>query len=144
MAQIQGSSVTMQLRESGTTGGYLNVVCETTSSLSGSASVSTEVTKCNTLTSVASPTVTFSVEGIAETSPDSAQVSINQLLGWFTAKTLLDIVYEDPEGDGTNFYVQGSGYMTEFGITAPSEGNVSFTASFQLTGNIDVIPEVIP
>ena len=140
MAQIQGSSVTMQLRENGSTGAYLNVVCETTSSLSGSASVSTEVTKCNTLTSVASPTITFSVEGIAETSPTSDQVSINQLLGWFTAKSLLDIVYEDPEADGTNFYVQGTGYMTEFGITSPSEGNVSFTASFQLTGSIDVTP----
>lgn len=140
MGQIAGSSVTLQLKENGDTGSYLNVVCETTSSLSGSASVSTEVTKCATLTSVANPTVTFSVEGIAETSPDSAEVSINQLLGWFTAKTLLDIVYEDPEGNGTNFYVQGSGYMTEFGITSPSEGNVSFTASFQLTGSIDVTP----
>jgi polyisoprenoid-binding protein YceI len=140
MAQIQGSSVTMQIRESGTTGGYLNVVCETTSSLSGSASVSTEVTKCNTLTSVASPTITFSVEGIAETAPSAGQVSVEQLLGWFTAKTLLDIKYEDPEGTGVNFYVQGSGYMTEFGITSPSEGNVSFTASFQLTGSIDVTP----
>lgn len=140
MAQIQGSSVTMQLRENGTTGGYLNVVCETTSSLSGSASVSTEVTKCATLTSVASPTLTFSVEGIAETSPSAGQVSIEQLLGWFTAKTLLDIKYEDPESSGTNFYVQGAGYMTEFGITSPSEGNVSFTASFQLTGTIDVTP----
>jgi polyisoprenoid-binding protein YceI len=140
MGQIQGSSVTMQLRENGSTGAYLNVVCETTSSLSGSASVSTEVTKCNTLTSVASPTITFAVEGIAETSPSAGQVSIEQLLGWFTAKTLLDIKYEDPEGTGVNFYVQGSGYMTEFGITSPSEGNVSFTASFQLTGSIDVTP----
>lgn len=140
MAQIQGSAVTMQIRESGTTGGYLNVVCETTSSLSGSASVSTEVTKCNTLTSVASPTITFAVEGIAETAPSAGQVSLEQMLGWFTAKTLLDIKYEDPEGTGVNFYVQGSGYMTEFGITSPSEGNVSFTASFQLTGSIDVTP----
>ena len=140
MGQIQGSSVTMQLRENGSTGAYLNVVCETTSSLSGSASVSTEVTKCNTLTSVASPTITFAVEGIAETSPSAGQVSIEQLLGWFTAKSLLDILYEDPEGGGTNFYVQGTGYMTEFGITSPSEGNVSFTASFQLTGSIDVTP----
>lgn len=140
MAQIQGSTVTLQLRESGTTGAYLNVVCETTSSLSGTTSVSTEVTKCNTLTSVASPTITFSVEGIAETSPTAGQVSLEIMLGWFTSKTLLDIKYEDPEGGGTNFYVQGSGYMTELGITSPSEGNVSFTASFQLTGAIDVTP----
>jgi polyisoprenoid-binding protein YceI len=140
MAQIQGSSVTLQLRENGNTGSYLNVVCETTSSLSGSTSVSTEITKCSTLTSVANPTMTFSVEGIAETNPTAGQVSIEQLLAWFTGKTLLDIKYEDPENGGTNFYIQGSGYMTEFGITSPSEGNVSFTGTFQISGTIDITP----
>ena len=140
MAQIQGSSVTLQLRQNGTTGAYSNVVCETTSSLSGSASVSTEVTKCNTYTSVSSPTITFAVEGIAETTPSAGQVSIEELLSWFTGKNLLDIKYEDPESSGTNFYVQGTGYITEFGITSPTEGNVSFTASFQLTGTIDTTP----
>ena len=144
MATIQGTSVSLQLRDNGSTGSYMNVVCETTSSLSGSASVTTAVTKCNTITSVSAPTVTFSVEGIAETSPDSGQVSVNMLLSWFQANTLLDIVYEDPEGDGTNFYIQGTGYITEFGITSPAEGAVTFTASFQLTGSIDIIPDVIP
>ena len=140
MAQIQGTSVSLQLRENGTTGAYLNVVCETTSSLSGSASVTTAVTKCNTITSVSAPTVTFAVEGVAETSPTAGQVSVENMLGWFQGNTLLDIKYEDPEGGGTNFYVQGTGYMTEFGITSPAEGAVTFTASFQLTGSIDIIP----
>ena len=140
MGQIQGTSVSLQIRQNGTTGDYLNVVCETTSSLSGSASVTTAVTKCNTITSVSAPTITFAVEGVAETSPSAGQVSVENMLGWFQGNTLLDIKYEDPEGGGTNFYVQGTGYMTEFGITSPSEGNVSFTASFQLTGTIDVTP----
>jgi hypothetical protein len=140
MAQIQGTSVSLQLRENGTTGAYLNVVCETTSSLSGSASVTTAVTKCNTITSVSAPTVTFAVEGVAETSPTSGQVSVENMLGWFQGNTLLDIKYEDPEGSGTNFYIQGTGYMTEFGITSPAEGAVTFTASFQLTGSIDITP----
>ena len=140
MAQIAVSSVTLQIKESGSTGGYLNVVCETTSSLSGSASVTTSVTKCNTITSVSAPTVTFSIEGVAETSPSAGQVSLEQLLSWFQGNTLLNIKYEDPEGDGSNFYVQGNGYITEFGITSPAEGAVTFTASFQLTGTIDVTP----
>ncbi len=140
MAQIQGTSVSLQIRQNGTTGDYLNVVCETTSSLSGSASVTTAVTKCNTITSVSAPTITFAVEGVAETSPSAGQVSVENMLGWFQGNTLLDIKYEDPEGGGTNFYVQGTGYMTEFGITSPAEGAVTFTASFQLTGSIDIIP----
>lgn len=140
MATIQGTSVTLQLRENTSSGDYLNVVCETTSSLSGSASVTTAVTKCNTITSVAAPTVTFSIEGVAETSPTAGQVSLEQLLTWFQGNTLLAIKYEDPEGNGQNFYVQGTGYMTEFGITSPAEGAVTFTASFQLTGSIDITP----
>lgn len=140
MAQIQGTSVTLQLKDNGSTGDYLNVVCETTSSFSGSASVTTAVTKCNTITSVSAPTVTFSVEGIAESNPSSGQVSIEMLLGWFQGNTLLGIKYEDPEGNGGNFYIQGTGYMTEFGITSPAEGAVTFTASFQLTGSIDITP----
>jgi len=140
MGQIQGTSVSLQIRQNGTTGDYLNVVCETTSSLSGSASVTTAVTKCNTITSVSAPTITFAVEGVAETNPSAGQVSVENMLGWFQGNTLLDIKYEDPEGGGTNFYVQGTGYMTEFGITSPAEGAVTFTASFQLTGSIDIIP----
>lgn len=140
MGQIQGTSVTLQLRENGTTGAYLNVICETTSSLSGSASVTTAVTKCNTITSVAAPTITFAIEGVAETSPSAGQVSVENLLAWFQGNTLLDVKYEDPEGSGTNFYVQGAGYMTEFGITSPAEGAVTFTASFQLTGTVDITP----
>jgi hypothetical protein len=140
MAQIQGSSVGLQLRQNGTTGAYANIICETTSSLSGSASVSTAVTKCNTITSVAAPTITFSVEGVLETVRDTGTVIAEDLLTWFVQKTLLDIKYEDPESDGNNFYIQGTGYITEFGITSPAEGAVSFTASFQLTGAIDIIP----
>jgi hypothetical protein len=139
MAQIQGTSVSLQIREYGS-GSYLNVVCETTSSLSGSASVTTAVTKCNTITSVSAPTVTFSVEGVAETTPSAGQVSVENLLSWFQGNTLLDIKYEDPEDSGSNFYIQGSGYITEFGITSPAEGAVTFTASFQLTGTVDITP----
>lgn len=140
MAAIQGADVTLQLRESGTTGAYLNVVCETTSSLSGSANVTTTVTKCSTDTAVSSPVYTFSVEGVAETSPTSGQVSLEQLLTWFNSNSKVDIKYEDPESGGTNFFIQGEGYITEFGITSPAEGSVSFTASFQLTGAVDLIP----
>ena len=99
-----------------------------------------KITKCNTITSVSAPTITFAVEGVAETSPSAGQVSVENMLGWFQGNTLLDIKYEDPEGGGTNFYVQGTGYMTEFGITSPAEGAVTFTESFQLTGSIDIIP----
>jgi predicted secreted protein len=140
MGQITGKDVTLQIRVQGSTGAYADVICETTSSFSGSASVTTAVTKCNTVSTVSSPTVTFSVEGVAENAPMDGQVSIEQLLSWFQTNALLDIKYENPESNGTNFYIQGFGYITEFGITAPAEGAVTFTASFQLTGSIDIIP----
>lgn len=140
MAQIQGTDVTLQLRENGTTGAYLNVVCETNSDMKGSASVKTEVTKCSTLTSVSAPVINFSVDGIAETAPTADQVSIETLLTWFVNNTLLDVKYENPEGAGTDYHLQGTCYMTDFGITSPAEGSVGFSASFQMTGTIDTTP----
>jgi hypothetical protein len=140
MAAILGSSVTLQLRESGTTGSYLNVVCETSSSYDGTASVTTTVTKCSTITAVSTPTGTFSVDGVVETSPTAGQVSAEQLNAWFHANTLLDIKYENPEGTGTDIYIQGAGYMTAFNLTGGAEGNLTFSAAFQMTGTIDVTP----
>ena len=108
--------------------------------MSGTANVTTTVTKCGTDTAVSNPVYTFSIDGIAETAPSAGQASIEQLLSWFNNKTLLDVIYQDPEGTGTNFHIEGDGYFTEFNITAPAEGSVSFTASLQLTGAVDIIP----
>jgi hypothetical protein len=139
MAKILGKDVTLQLRESTSTGAYFDLICETTSSVSGTANVTTTVTKCGTDTAVSTPTYTFSVDGLVETAPTGSQASAEQLLSWFNNNTLLDVIYQDP-ASGANFHIEGEGYITEFSITAPAEGSVAFTASFQLTGAVDIIP----
>lgn len=136
-----GSEINLQLREAGTTGAYQDVICEVTSTASGSANVTTEVTKCGTFSTVATPIYTFTIEGLAEfTGGDTSNIGINDLLQYFNNKTKLDLIFQYPSIgilDGVALKIQGLGYMTELSITAPSEGNVGFTASFQLTGTID-------
>ncbi|HEX4875141.1 MAG TPA: hypothetical protein VFV31_00620 [Chitinophagaceae bacterium] len=140
MASILGSAVTLQLRESGTTGSYLTLVCETSSGMDGTASVTTTVTKCSTVQSVATPAYSFTFDGIVETAPSGSQVSYEQLLAWFGANTLLDFKRENPVASGTNFYLQGTGYLSALSEAAPAEGNVTFTGTLVATGTVDLTP----
>lgn len=145
MAQIAGSAIGLEIREAGTTGAFMDVVCELSSSASGSANVTTEVTKCGNFSTVAAPIYTFTVEGIAELGGDTgvSTISIYDLLQYFNSKTLLEITLRNPMGEGglggIAFGITGEGYITELSVTAPAEGNVSFTASFQLTGEVDTM-----
>lgn len=140
MGQILGKDITMGLRENGTTGSYLSLVCETTNSMDASANVTAVVTKCSTLQSVAPPTYNFSVDGITETAPTGSQVSYEQLLSWFNVNTLLDFKRENPAASGTNFYQQGTCYISALSDAAPAEGYMSFSVTFAVTGNLDIIP----
>ena len=83
MGPINGKDVSLKLRESGTTGSYLNLVCETSNIMDASANVTTTVTKCSTLQAVAAPVYNFSVDAIVETAPSGSEVSYEQVLSWF-------------------------------------------------------------
>lgn len=139
MAQIQGEDVVISLRESGTTGSYLTLVCETNNSMQGSANVTTVVTKCSTIQSVANPAYTFSFDALAESAPTGSQVSYEQMLSWFNGNTLLDIKRENPAG-GANFYFQSTCYISELSDAAPAEGAFSFSGTLAVTGTVDIIP----
>ena len=142
MSQIAGSEFGLEIREAGSTGAFLDVICEVTSTANGSANVTTEVTKCGNFSTVSTPVYTFTVEGVAEFGGNTngvSTISIYDLLQYFNSKTLLEITLRNPMGEGAGiiFGITGEGYITELSVTAPSEGNVSFTASFQLTGEVD-------
>ena len=139
MGQILGKDVTMGLRENGTTGSYLSLICETNNAMDASANVTTTVTKCGTIQSVAPPVYNFSVDGITETAPSGSQVSYEQLLSWFNGNTLLDFKRENPSG-GANFYQQGTCYISALSDALPAEGEMTFSVTFAVTGNLDIIP----
>lgn len=139
MGQINGKDVLLKLRESGTTGSYLHLVCETSNTMDASANVTTTVTKCSTLQAVASPVYNFSVDAIVETAPSGSEVSYEQVLSWFNGNTKLDFKREYPSG-GADFYQQGACYISSLSDAAPAEGYMTFKVSFAVTGTLDIIP----
>lgn len=139
MGQILGSAVKLQLRESGTTGSYLQLICETENSMDATANVTTTVTKCSTIQSVSPPVYNFNFDAVAETSPSATQVSYEQMLSWFNGNTLLDFKRESPSG-GADFYQQGSCYISALSDAAPAEGAFTFSGTVAVTGTIDLIP----
>ena len=139
MGQILGKDVTMGLRENGTTGSFLSLICETNNAMDASANVNTIVTKCGTIQSVSPPVYNFSVDGITETNPSASQVSYEQLLSWFNNNTLLDFKRENPSG-GANFYQKGTCYISALSDALPAEGEMTFSVTFAVTGSLDIIP----
>lgn len=133
---IKGKDLVLKLREDGTTGSYLDVVCETTTGFSSSAAVTTETTKCGTRSTIAEPISTISFEGIYEEIGPS-YLTVSDLLNWHNASTLLNFEYTDPEND---IYLAGDCYISELTISAPSEGFVSYTFTLQIDG----LPETTP
>jgi TP901-1 family phage major tail protein len=139
MAQINGKDVVLKLRENGTTGSYLNLVCETSNSMDATANVTTTVTKCSTLQAVAAPVYNFKVDAIVETAPGGSEVSYEQVLSWLNSNTKLDFKREYPSG-GADFYQQGTCYISSLSDAAAAEGYMTFSIGFAVTGSLDIIP----
>lgn len=139
MGQILGSSVKLQLRESGTTGSYLTLICETENSLDGTANVTTTVTKCSTVQTVSPPVYNFNFDAVADTAPSGTQVSYEQMLAWFNGNTLLDLKRESPTG-GADFHQTITVYVSALSDAAPAEGAFTFSGTLAGTGTMDIIP----
>ena len=139
MGQILGSSVNLKFRESGTTGAYLDLICETENSMDGTANVTTTVTKCGTIQTVSPPVYNFNFDAVADTAPTATQVSYEQVKMWFNSNTLLDFKRTSPS-DGSNFYEEGEGYLSALSDAAPAEGAFTFNGTFAVTGSLDLIP----
>jgi hypothetical protein len=138
MANINGADVVLQLRENGTTGSYLSLVCETDNSMTGTTTVTTTRTKCEVLKTVSEPEYSWAFNAVVKVDPSASEVSYEQLLSWFNNGTLLDFKRENPSG-GANFYQAGTVYISDLADAAPEEGFFTFSGTLQMTGALDII-----
>jgi TP901-1 family phage major tail protein len=138
MAQIQGKDIVVKVREAGTTGAFLQMLCETTASIEMSRPETTTQTKtCGTLRSRGSLEWSVPVEGVVETDPDTGFVSYQQLLTWMTSDVDLEVEVADSNND---IFLSGDVFLSNLNLTAPTDGFASFTATLAGTGNPDVTP----
>ena len=144
MAQIISSNQPIEIDVTGGTN-YKTLVCVQSSTVDGSADVTTEQTDCGVLTSVADPVYTVSADALCETSPSVSQVSYKDLQTAFINKTLVSVRVQSPVVTGSSlgaaYYHQFAARITSLPLSkASSAAYIAFSITLQSDGVIDVTP----
>lgn len=144
MAQIISSNQPVEIDVAGGVS-FKSLVCLQSSTVDGSADVTTEQTDCGVLTSVASPVYTVSADALCETAPTVSQVSYKDLLTAFNNKTLVNVRVQNPvvtgSSLGTAYYHQFFARITSLSLgKASSAAYISFSVQLQSDGAIDITP----
>lgn len=119
------------------------IVCEESSSLASASNVSERKTKCGTITNTDSPTRTISGSGVAAGDLAGVYVSVQQLLTWQEANTLLYFAYLNQVSGtlalGEVIYMTGTCRVSNVTVTSDiGDGVVTFDFELAVTGTIDL------
>lgn len=142
MAQIKSSAQPLEISLDGGTV-YKTLVCVSTGSLAGTADITTEDTDCGLFTSPGNVSYSMTADAICETSPTATQITYQDLLVPFTAKTQIDVRVQNPligaQAVGAVYYHQFKAYVSELTLNKPSaSGYISFSVTLVSDGSIDI------
>lgn len=120
---------------------YKDVTCKKAWNFNGSTATNVEGTDCGPLVGLGSNNWTIDMEMVLNTTPDGAtQISAKEMLDIWAAQTLAQIKVLYPSLGGTNFFIQGSGYLTSFVLQNTVGNLMTYTATFTGQGSPDVTP----
>lgn len=119
---------------------YKNVVCKKSWNFNGTTATNVEETDCGPLVGLGSNAFTFDFEMVLNTTPDSDQMSAKDVLALWNNQTssYAKVLYPNP--GGTNFFIQGSGYITSFVLQNTVGSLMTFTGTFSGNGTVDITP----
>jgi len=118
---------------------WKEIVCGTDVSLDGSADITTTSTKCGTAKSKGSMSWSMSGSGVANHSPDSDELSADELIEIAQGTAQVLIRWQD-NTTPANFYRSSTAHITAYTENAPEGGTVEFDFTAELQGNIDLTP----
>lgn len=139
MSLIQAKDVILQLSTDGTT--YKPCICEIDHTYNREKSVNTVETKCyggTSYVSLGAKSGTIEFTGAFETQPGTANVSANELNGYFEDDTYLYWKIEYPTG-GASMYRQGRGYVTALSEPSAIGDLQQYTFTLTIDGDVDLI-----
>lgn len=119
---------------------YNNVVCKKSWNFNGTTQTSTEQTDCGPLTAVGSNEFTFDFEMVLNTTPNAGEISAKDVLTIWNNQTYAYAKVLYPNPGGTNFFVQGGGYITSFVLQNTVGNLMTFTGTFTGNGSVDITP----
>jgi hypothetical protein len=140
--EFLANNVVFQTRDAVAGGTWKTWVCNTTLNGALTSAVTTTSTKCGVVKSVGEVGGTINLSGVANTSPDSDEVSLKDAIDYAAGKVLLDgrmvSLAVSPLAIGDAVLIRGDGYITSVTATADADGSLTFDAVFEMTGTIDV------
>ena len=133
MAEISGQKVNIYIDLTGVGTTFDQVVCLTEGSVSINTPINRTQTNCGSKVAAGVPEVSISGTFVAETSPTGTQTSLQEVLGNAIAPALIKVRarYDD---DTTDFFIQGDAYVTGFEVNWVTDGNLEFSATFEING----------
>ena len=119
---------------------YRTVVCNKAWGFTGDTSITEDESDCGPHTAVGQAKWSFSVEGLLNTTPDSTEISGEELLSLWANKTsfLVKCQYPTSGTPGGDMFIQGSVYLTNYQVNKTTNGFISFTGTLTGDGNVDV------
>ena len=117
------------------------IVCEESSSISSSSNVSERKTKCGTITNTDSPTRTISGSGVAAADLGADAVSVQDLLEWQEANTLLYWAFRNLASGTIDedelIHMNGQARVSNVTVTSDiGDGVVTFDWELAVTGTV--------
>jgi hypothetical protein len=133
---IQSNQVPLALSTDGIT--YKNVVCKKSWNFNGTTAVNSEETDCGIDKGLGASDWSMDFAGVVNKTPTSStEVSAATLAGWWVNQTLLYI--KTTTGSVANdSYIQGTGYITDYGVQNSVGSLLAFTFTFNGTGTPDM------
>lgn len=120
---------------------YKSIVCKKAANFNGTTPTNVEQTDCGPMVGLGSNEWSVDIEGVVNTSPAGAtEISAKELAGYWNGQTPLYIKIQYPNPGGSNFYIQGYGYITSYKLGVQVGQLVNFSATFSGNGNVSTTP----
>lgn len=118
---------------------YKNVVCKKAWSFKGSTPTSVEETDCGPLVGLGSNNFSFDFQMVLNTTPNGAtEMSAKDVLTIWNNQTACYVKVLYPAGTGADFYLQASGYVSNFELQNTVGNAMTFNGTFTGNGTVDI------
>lgn len=135
---LQSKSIPLMISlDGGTT--YQMVVCKRASNFNGTTATNSEDTDCGTFSSQGSPSWNVDFEGAVNVTPTTGtELSFAQLLAAWNNGTRIFIKFQTGNGLGSQVYVQGAAYISDFAFALSTGSLAAFSFTAQGDGLADI------